>query len=352
MPGRQEATASPAGAAPVQSAPVEVAKREDARTVLVIGDFFRGGLAEGLATAFAERDTVRVSTRTNGSSASSATTFYNWPRELGGILAAEKAGIGHRHARLETTARRWFVDGCPRTRPQPGLDRAYQQRAKALATALKQAGVPFVWVGTPPFRFTAMVGRHVGAERHLQGCRRGGRRPFVDIWAGFSDENGAFAATGPDINGQPARLRGNDGINLTKPRQAQAGLLRRKAPRAAPFWILGPTAAETGTDKPAVPATCLPSSRRGPGRRSPGTAGSRSTAPAGYRRPKPDVTRPRNCWRHAPSQTVGHEPRGRDGEGDGRKTDPARPRRRFRGRPSAAPVRRFRTGVNTTSITR
>ena len=38
----------------------------------------------------------------------------------------------------------------------------------------------------------------------------------MDIWDGFVDENGAYVSTGPDINGQPARLRAGDGINLTK----------------------------------------------------------------------------------------------------------------------------------------
>ena len=39
---------------------------------------------------------------------------------------------------------------------------------------------------------------------------------FVDVWDGFVDENGAFVANGPDINGQPVRLRADDGINLAK----------------------------------------------------------------------------------------------------------------------------------------
>jgi hypothetical protein len=38
---------------------------------------------------------------------------------------------------------------------------------------------------------------------------------FIDIWDGFVDENGAFILTGPDVNGQPARLRAGDGINMT-----------------------------------------------------------------------------------------------------------------------------------------
>ncbi|RUY75277.1 DUF459 domain-containing protein, partial [Mesorhizobium sp. M7A.F.Ca.CA.001.10.2.1] len=32
----------------------------------------------------------------------------------------------------------------------------------------------------------------------------------------FVDENGAFVTSGPDINGQPVRLRADDGINVSK----------------------------------------------------------------------------------------------------------------------------------------
>ena len=39
---------------------------------------------------------------------------------------------------------------------------------------------------------------------------------FIDIWDGFVDEGGKFVLTGSDINGQQVRLRGSDGINLTK----------------------------------------------------------------------------------------------------------------------------------------
>lgn len=41
------------------------------------------------------------------------------------------------------------------------------------------------------------------------------RAQFADVWDGFVDEEGNFTQTGFDINGQTARLRANDGINIT-----------------------------------------------------------------------------------------------------------------------------------------
>ena len=39
---------------------------------------------------------------------------------------------------------------------------------------------------------------------------------FVDIWDGFVDESGKFVITGSDVNGQQVRLRGSDGVSMTK----------------------------------------------------------------------------------------------------------------------------------------
>ncbi len=59
--------------------------------------------------------------------------------------------------------------------------------------------------------------RHAGLQRYLPQRVEKVDGEFVDIWDGFVDENGAFVYTGPDINGQPVRLRGaDDGINVTK----------------------------------------------------------------------------------------------------------------------------------------
>ena len=67
--------------------------------------------------------------------------------------------------------------------------------------------------------------RRVGGER-------GGE--FVDVWDGFVDENGAFVSTGPDINGQPVRLRSNDGINFTKAGKRKLAFYARKAAEQDP----------------------------------------------------------------------------------------------------------------------
>lgn len=74
---------------------------------------------------------------------------------------------------------------------------------------------------------------------------------FIDIWDGFIDENGAFVSSGPDINGQPARLRANDGINFTAAgRRKLAFYAESRLPRSRPVRNRGAL--------PALPSCLTP----------------------------------------------------------------------------------------------
>ncbi len=40
---------------------------------------------------------------------------------------------------------------------------------------------------------------------------------YVDVWDGFVDDDGRFAQSGPDFEGQTRRLRSGDGVYFTQP---------------------------------------------------------------------------------------------------------------------------------------
>src|SRR5690606_16305146 len=78
---------------------------------------------------------------------------------------------------------------------------------------------------------------------------------FIDIWDGFADENGAFTSTGPDMNGQPVRLRSSDGINLTREARRKIAFYLEKPLNQ----ILGPAALPSVTPETvALPGSVLP----------------------------------------------------------------------------------------------
>lgn len=192
-----------------------VDKAPDARTVLVVGDFMAAGLAEGLDTAFAENAGVRIVVRSNGSSGFVRDDFYNWPEQIKLLIETEKPAAVI--VMLGSNDRQQMKVGDVREQPRSETwTKEYERRTEAFGKAVAEAKVPFLWVGMPAFRVSKMTSDmlafndiyHQAAESH------GGE--FVDVWDGFVDENGAFVTSGPDINGQPVRLRADDGINVSR----------------------------------------------------------------------------------------------------------------------------------------
>lgn len=194
--------------------PPEVEKLDNARVVLVLGDFLAGGLAEGLEDAYAESPGVRVVDRTNGSSGFVRTDYYDWNANIGSILDEEKPFVVV--TMIGSNDRQQIVvDGNrvdPRTDP---WTKEYLKRIGTFAKAVTSRKLPLVWVGLPSFKSHSMTSDMLAFnDLYKQEVEAAGGE-FVDIWDGFVDENGNFIFTGPDINGQPVRLRGSDGINLT-----------------------------------------------------------------------------------------------------------------------------------------
>ncbi|WP_426229729.1 DUF459 domain-containing protein [Pararhizobium sp. DWP3-4] len=201
--------------APAEPAPVVVEKLETAKKVLVVGDFVAGSLGDGLKTAFETTPGIVIETRANGSSGLVREDYFNWPENLSAYISETKPAliiislganerqqmsIGGEKEKFRTD--RWLAE--------------YTRRAGAFAALARKDKTPMLWVGMPPFQSTSMTADMVtlnGVFR-TEAEKVGGT--FVDIWDGFVDEDGKFVMTGSDINGQQVRLRGSDGINLTK----------------------------------------------------------------------------------------------------------------------------------------
>lgn len=92
----------------------------------------------------------------------------------------------------------------------------YTRRIDATIAAMKSAGVPVFWVGLPPQRGPrASADTTYLNELFRQRAEKAGI-VYVDVWEGFVDSNGQFAAQGPDFEGQIRRLRSGDGVYFTK----------------------------------------------------------------------------------------------------------------------------------------
>jgi uncharacterized protein len=122
----------------------------------------------------------------------------------------------------------------------------YAKRIDAMIAALKSKGVLVIWVGLPAIR-GAKASDDVSYldELYREHAERAGVI-YIDIWGGFVDEDGDYAAEGPDFKGQTRRLRTADGVYFTKAGAVKLASyvdreLRRMIPSSvAPVALPGP----------------------------------------------------------------------------------------------------------------
>ena len=195
-------------------APVE--KLDNARVVLVVGDFMASGVAGGLTDAFERLPGVRVVDASNGSSGLVRDDYFSWPEQLGALIdtnapAAVVVMLG------ANDRQQLVVDGKRESVLSDAWAREYRSRVNAIASLVEARKIPLVWIGQVPFRQSSMTTDMLAFNDIYRQAADNARlgAAYVDIWEGFVDENGAFVERGPDINGQRVALR-SGAVNVTK----------------------------------------------------------------------------------------------------------------------------------------
>ncbi|MDF1607886.1 DUF459 domain-containing protein [Hoeflea sp. YIM 152468] len=191
-----------------------VEKLENARKILVLGDFLANGTADGLRAAFEQAPGVVVIDHTSGSSGLVRDDYYNWPVEAKAIVEEVQPSIIV--VQLGSNDRQQLlINGEREDVRSTNWLAEYEHRTQQLINSLRARNTPVLWMGLPAFKSPSMTTDMVafnGVFRKQIG-KAGGE--FIDIWDGFVNEEGKFIFTGSDINGQQVRLRGSDGINVT-----------------------------------------------------------------------------------------------------------------------------------------
>lgn len=211
---RRKKSVSPSDPA-ATGAEIEVAKQPDAKKVLVVGDFMASALADGLIVAFASDPGIVIDKQTDGSSGLVRNDHLDWPKELAAAIAGSKPALVV--IMLGANDRQQMVVAGKREKFQTEPWKAeYEKRVAAIIDIARQARVPFVWTGLPAFSSPSLSADAATLNNYYRSKAEFAGGEFVDIWDGFADENGKFIASGADIDGQPVRLRGSDGLSLTK----------------------------------------------------------------------------------------------------------------------------------------
>jgi hypothetical protein len=193
----------------------EIAKQADAKEVLVIGDFMATALADGLTMATENDANIVIEKGTDGSSGLVRTDHLDWPQSL-------KLQIDKLHPALivimlgSNDRQQMTVNGQKEKFRSEAWNNEYERRIAALIKVATDNKIPFIWTGLPSFQSPSLSADAATLNSLYRTKAEMAGGVFIDIWDGFADEEGKFIASGSDVNGQPVRLRGSDGLSLTK----------------------------------------------------------------------------------------------------------------------------------------
>lgn len=212
---RPSETRPAAPPAPRKTAP---AKNADARRVLVIGDFTAAALADALSRAYSDNPNILIRSKTEGNSGLSRASAYDWPANIQALSAREKPALIILMLGANDKPPPASALPAAEAAPAPQAEaqaKAYQARIAALTLALQKSGAAWLWVGLPSFKDEQLNDGAMALNKLYARAAEQAGGHFVSTAAGFVDDKGNFALSGYDVDGRPARLRANDGINFT-----------------------------------------------------------------------------------------------------------------------------------------
>jgi hypothetical protein len=136
----------------------------------------------------------------------------------------------------------------------------YSKKIEEMIGVLKSKGVPVLWVGLPAVRGTKATADMLFLDSLYRDAAGKAGITYVDVWDGFVDEAGRFLQRGPDFEGQPRKLRADDGVFFTRAgarklaHYVEREVTRLMAGRSAPFALPSEPATPDANAEPGKPA--------------------------------------------------------------------------------------------------
>lgn len=201
--------------APAAPAKPKVEKAETATRLAVFGDSMAVDIAKALERFYAEDPNLLVTGEGVGSSGFVRDDFFDWGAKAAEAVAGDSfdiavmiVGINDRQA-METGGNSYKA-------LTPEWTEAYRARVAEFVRVVRAANKPLIWIGLPPMNRN---GDYDLAMVEVNSIQRlavfGGGAEFVDIYDRFVGEDGKYAASGPDLNGNRVRMRKDDGIHFS-----------------------------------------------------------------------------------------------------------------------------------------
>lgn len=212
QPRPRQTAPAPAAALPPPKPVVD--KSPDATRMAVFGDSLAIDLTKALERLYAEDPNLVVIGQGISSSGFVRDDFFDWNEAIAKEIAADSFDIAvviiGINDRQEITANGQTFEAL-----SEGWTNIYQARLNSFLGQLRAARKPVVWMGLPPMersQYSAAINQ-ISALQRMAAFSNGAE--FVDIYDRFADAEGKYAAYGPDVNGQNALMRKDDGIHYS-----------------------------------------------------------------------------------------------------------------------------------------
>lgn len=202
----------PTAALPPPAPTIE--KSPTATRLAVFGDSLAIDLSRALQRFYADDPNLVVIDQGVSSSGFVRDDYFDWNAAIGEQIAADSfdlavviIGINDRQ---EISA-----NGQTFSSLTDGWNAAYQARINQFLGQLRAARKPVIWVGLPPMsktEYSAAISQ-ISALQRLAAFSGGAE--FLDIYDRFLGEDGKYSSYGPDVNGQNAQMRKDDGIHFS-----------------------------------------------------------------------------------------------------------------------------------------
>ena len=198
---------------PVPEKP-KIAKSPTATRLVVFGDSMAVDVAKGLDRYYAEDPNITVINQGVGSSGFVRPDFFDWTKTATEQVAANSFDIAIMIIGIND--RQTINNGDTSLKAlTPEWNAAYQERVAGFVNAVRGANKPLIWIGLPPMS----KADYSNAMGQISGIQRlavfGGGAEFVDIYDRFVGEDGKYARSGPDLNGNRVSMRKDDGIHFS-----------------------------------------------------------------------------------------------------------------------------------------
>ena len=182
----------------------------------IAGDSLAEFLAQGLKEHLADKPEIGVVRRARSSSGIVRDDYYDWNKVLQDLFASpEKVdllvmmiGSNDRQPLRDETGLNEF-------RSDRWRD-IYVKRLDDLMEVVRAKRLPMIWVGLPPMQSQKLSADMLYINGLLRERANRAGMAYVDIWEGFANDQGQYASSGPDVNGEIVKLRTVDGVHFTK----------------------------------------------------------------------------------------------------------------------------------------